>query len=150
MGCKYVSWTDSLRLAVVIQLLIHYWLYDPMNCGIPDLPTPHHLLEFAQVHVHCISDAMQSSHPLTPSSPALSLSQLQGLFQWVGSLQNKTEILELQFQHQALQSVFRVAFPYNWLIWSPCCPSDSQEMSPVPQSEGINSLALCLFMAQLS
>ena len=31
---------------------------------------PHHLLEFAQVHVHCIGDAIQSSHPLKPSSPS--------------------------------------------------------------------------------
>ena len=38
--------------------------------------------EFAQVHVHCIGDAVQPSHPLTPSSTsALNLSQPQGLFQ---------------------------------------------------------------------
>ena len=35
---------------------------------------PHHLPKYAQVHVHCIGDAIQSSHPLTLSSPsALSL-----------------------------------------------------------------------------
>ena len=34
------------------------------------LPCPHHLPEFAQVHVHCISDSIQPSHPLTPSSPS--------------------------------------------------------------------------------
>ena len=40
----------------------------------------HHLPEFAQVHIHCISDAVQPSHPLTLSSPsALNLSQHQGL-----------------------------------------------------------------------
>ena len=45
------------------------------------LPVPLHLLEFNQVHVHGISDAIQPSHPLTPSSPpALNLSQHQGLF----------------------------------------------------------------------
>ena len=39
-------------------------------------------LEFTQTHVHRISDAIQSSHPLTPSSPsALNLSQHQGLFE---------------------------------------------------------------------
>ena len=32
----------------------------------PDLPVPHQLPEFAQVHVHCIGDAVQSSHPLGP------------------------------------------------------------------------------------
>ena len=48
------------------------------------LPVPHHLLEFAQVHVHFIGDAIQPSHPLLPSfATALSLSQQQGIFQWV-------------------------------------------------------------------
>ena len=55
-------------------------LCDPMDSSMPGLPVPNHLPEFAQVHVHCISDAIQPSHPLTPSSPsALSLSQHQGL-----------------------------------------------------------------------
>ena len=59
-------------------------LCDPMDCSTPDLPVPHHLLKFAQVHVHCIGYTIQSSHPLLRSSPsALSLSQHQGLFQWV-------------------------------------------------------------------
>ena len=40
-----------------------------MDCSMPGLPVPHHLLEFAQVHVHSISDAIQPSHPLMPSSP---------------------------------------------------------------------------------
>ena len=41
-----------------------------------------HLQKFAQVHVLCISDAIQPSHPVTLSSPpAFSLSQHQGLFQ---------------------------------------------------------------------
>ena len=42
---------------------------------LPGLPVPHHPLEFAQVHVHCIGDAIQPSPPLMPFSPsALSLS----------------------------------------------------------------------------
>ena len=59
-------------------------LCDHMDCSTPGLPVPHHLLEFAQVHVrvHGISDAIQPSHPLTPSSSsALNLSQHQELFQ---------------------------------------------------------------------
>ena len=57
-------------------------LCDPMDCSTPGFPVPHHLPEFAQVHVHWIGDAIQSSHPLSPfSPPALNLSQLQGLFQ---------------------------------------------------------------------
>ena len=60
----------------------------PMDCSMPGLPVPHHLPEFAQLHVHCISEAVQSSHLLMPSSPsalnvspsALDLSQHQALF----------------------------------------------------------------------
>ena len=42
----------------------------------------HHLLEFAQTHVHLVDNAIQPSHALLPSSPpALNPSQHQGLFQ---------------------------------------------------------------------
>ena len=55
---------------------------NPMDCSTPGLPVPHRLLEFLQVHVHCIQDAVQPSHPLTPSSPStLDLSLHQGLCQ---------------------------------------------------------------------
>ena len=47
----------------------------------------HYLPEFAQTHAHSVKDGIQRSHPLSsPSPPALSLSQHQGLFQWVSSL----------------------------------------------------------------
>ena len=56
-------------------------LCNPMDCSMPGFPAPHRsLLEFAQVHVHCIGDVIPPSHPLSPSSPAFSLSQDQGLF----------------------------------------------------------------------
>ena len=48
----------------------------------PGFPVLHHLLELAQTYVHRIGDAIQSSHPLlSPSPPALNLSQHQDLFQ---------------------------------------------------------------------
>ena len=54
----------------------------PMNCTMSGFPAHHYLPEFAQTHVHCVSDAIQSCHPLLPpSSPALNLSHYQGLFQ---------------------------------------------------------------------
>ena len=43
-------------------------LCDPTDCSRPGLSVPHHLPEFAHVHVHCIADAVQPSHPLTLSS----------------------------------------------------------------------------------
>ena len=57
-------------------------LCNPKDCSTPGLPVPHHLLKFAQVHIHCISNGIQPSHPLMPSSlSTLNLSQHQGLFQ---------------------------------------------------------------------
>ena len=46
------------------------WLQDPVNSSTPGFPVPPHLLEFAQVHVLWISDAIQPSYPLLLSSPS--------------------------------------------------------------------------------
>ena len=68
----------------------------PMDCSTSGLPVSHHLLKFAQVHVHCIGDAIQPFHPLIPSSPpALNLPQHQRLFQWVSCSHQMTKILKL-------------------------------------------------------
>ena len=91
-------------------------LCDLLACSMPSHCVPHHLPEFAQIHVHCIGDAIQPSDPLTPSSPsALDLSQHQGLFQLVVCLHQMTKILELQLQHQSFQWMFRVdRLKINW------------------------------------
>ena len=48
--------------------------------------------------------AIQPSHPqLSPSPPALNLSQHQGLFKWVSSSNQVAKILEFQLQHQSFQ-----------------------------------------------
>ena len=54
-----------------------------MNRSMPGLPVHHQLPEFTQTHVHRVGDAIQPSHPLSSPSPALNLSQHQGLFQSV-------------------------------------------------------------------
>ena len=49
-----------------------------MNRSMLGLPVHHQLLDSTQTHVHWVSDAIQSFHPLSsPSPPALSLSQYQ-------------------------------------------------------------------------
>ena len=54
---------------------------DLMDCSTPGFLIYHQLPELAQIHVHSIGDAIQSSHPLSsPSPPAFSLSQYQDLF----------------------------------------------------------------------
>ena len=42
------------------------------------LPVHHQLTKLVQTHVHRVSDAIQSSHPLSSPSPTFNLSQHQG------------------------------------------------------------------------
>ena len=119
-------------------------LCDPMNDSMPGFPVLCYHTEFAQTHIQWVSDAIQPSDPLSSPSPhALNLSQHQGLFQWVGSSHQVAKVLELQ--HQSFQLMFRIDCLYDWLVWSPCCLRDSQESSPAPQFESINSFLIHLF-----
>ena len=43
-------------------------LCDPMDCSMPGFPDLHHLLDFAQTHVHWVSDAIQTSHSVSSLS----------------------------------------------------------------------------------
>ena len=68
-------------------------------------------LEPTQTHVHRVSDDIQPSYPLSsPSPPAFNLSQHQGLFQWVGSLNQVAEFFEFQVQHQSFQWILKTDF----------------------------------------
>ena len=52
-------------------------LCDPMDGSRTGIALPQHLPKFAQIHVHCIGDVIQPSHPLMPSSPS-ALNQRRG------------------------------------------------------------------------
>ena len=107
------------------------------------LPVYHQLPEFIQTCVHRVADATQPFHPLSsPSPPALSLPQHQGLFQWVSCLHQVAKALEFQLQHQSFQWTSRTDLLWDELVGSPCSPRDSQESSPTPQFKSINSLVL--------
>ena len=119
-----------------------------MNYSMQGLPVLHNLWEFAQTHVHWVSDAIQPSHPLSSPSPAFNLSQHQGLFQWVGFLHQVAKVLELQLQHQSFQWIFRVDYLAGLIS---LLLSDSQESSLTPQFKSINSLYLSfLYRATLT
>ena len=99
-----------LQLSSVAQSCLT--LCDPMDCSTPGLPVHHQLPELAQTHVHQVSDAIQSSHPLSsPSPPAFNLSQHQRLFKWVSSHQ----VLDQRIGDSASTSVL----PMNIQDWSP-------------------------------
>ena len=122
-----------------------------MDCSTPGFPVYHQPLEIAQTHVHWVSDAIQPSHPLSsPSPPAFTLSQHQGLFQLVSSLHQVSKVLELQLQHLPCQWIFRIDFLWDWLVWSHCSPRNSQESPPTPEFKGISSLAHSFLYSPLS
>ena len=52
----------------------------PMNCSTPDFSVLHCLLEFAQTHVHWVSDAMQPSASVIPFSFCLQSFPASGSF----------------------------------------------------------------------
>ena len=100
-----------------VQLLSRVRLCNPMDCSTPGPPVHQQLQEFTQTHVHWVSDAIQTSHPLSfPSPPAFNLSQHQGLFKWISSSHQLAKVLEFQLQHQSFQWIFRIdCFRTNWL-----------------------------------
>ena len=72
----------------------------------------HYLPKFEKIHVHWVNYAIQPSHPLSsPFLPALSLSQHQGLFQWVSSWHQVAKILELQLWPSVLPMNIKGCFP---------------------------------------
>jgi len=74
-----------------------------MDCSTPGFPVIHYLLEFAQTHIHWISNAIQPSHSLSSPSPAFNLSQ------------NQVFSYEL---------VLRIRWPKDWSFGFSISPSD--------------------------
>ena len=115
-------------------------LCDPMNYSTADFPFLRYFLEFAQTHVHWVSDTIHPSHPLLP--PTFSLSQHQGLFQLVGSLHQVAKVWSFRFSiSRSSEYLGLISFKIDWFDLL-AVPRDSQESSPAPQFESINFLAL--------
>ena len=105
----------------------------PLGLQHSRLPCPslHHLPEVAQTYIHWVSDAIQPSQSLSsPSPPAFNLSQHQGLH-WTGFSHQVADILELQFQHQSFQWIFKGDFTEHLLNCSrrPWTPNMTRKIS---------------------
>ena len=133
-------WTLSLfpylQFSSVAQLYLT--LCHPMNHSTSGLPVHHQLLESTQTHVHRVGDAIQPFHPLlSPSLPALNLSQHQGLFKWVSSLHQVAKILGVSASTSVLPMNTQDWSPLGWTGWI-----FLQESSPTPKFKSMNSSAL--------
>ena len=77
---------QSVQFSLLTKSCLTLWSLmksDSVDCSTPSLPVHHQLLEFTQTDVHWVGDAIQPSHALlSPSPPALNLSQHQDLFKW--------------------------------------------------------------------
>ena len=101
VGSKRVTYNRKklVQFSLVAQSCLT--LCNPMDCSTPGLPVHQQLPEPTQTHVHCVSDAIQPSHPLSAPSPTFNLSQHQGLFQRVGSSNQVAKVLEFQLHRQS-------------------------------------------------
>ena len=118
-------------------------LCNPMDCIMARLPclspTPRACSNSCTSSQWC----HQPSHPLSPPSlPALSLSQHQGLFQWVSSLHQVAKVLELQL-YISLSNEYSglISFKMDWLDLL-AVQGTLQESSPALQFKSISSSAL--------
>ena len=136
-------------MIVADQLPSCVQLCTPMDCSQPGLPVPHHLPKFAPVHVHCIGDTIQPSHPLMPSLLLPSIfpsfrdffnelafasdDQNTGVSVTASVLPMSIELISLKIDQFDLLAV-----------------QGTQKSSPAPQFKGINSSCSAFFMVQLS
>ena len=97
-----------------VQWLNHVWIFETSwtaacqasvsitNSQSPPKPMSSKSVKPSNHLILCLS---------SPSTPALNLSQNQGLIQWVSSSHQLATVLEFQPQNQTFQWIFRVDFP---------------------------------------
>ena len=130
---------------VVFQSLCHVWLCDIMDCSTPGFSILFYLQELAQTHIHWVGDAIQPSHPLSPllfqasvfpSIRAFSRGSVLCIrwpkyWSFSFNISPSTEFSGL------------ISFRIDWFHLL-VVQGTSQESSPAPQFESINSLAVSL------
>ena len=143
-GKKYTKSSQFVELYTVSCCCsVAKWcliLCKPMSCsrpGFPALPISLNLLKLMSTELmmpsnHHILFGLFSFRP--QSFPASGSFPMSWLFTY--------QVLDLQLQHQSFQWIFRVDFLWDLLVWPPCCPRDSQESSPAPQSESVSSICM--------
>ena len=136
---------DNMKIFVV-QSLSHIWLF---------------VAPWTAAHQASLSFTISQSlfklmsiEPMMPSNYLILCPQLlllPSIFPSVRVFSNESAFCirwpkykEFQHQDQSFQWIFRVDFLWDWWVWSPCSPRDSQESSLAPQFKSKNSSALCL------
>ena len=115
-------------------------LRNPMNYSTPGFPVLHHLSEFAQIHVHWVGQ----SNLLILYCPSLLLPSIFPIIRGFSSESafhiRWKKYWSFSFSISPSNEYSGLIFFKDWLVWSPCCPRDPQESSPVPQFKNIIEL----------
>ena len=115
-----------------------------MDYSTKGFPILHCLLEFAQIHVHWVDDAIQPSHPLSsPSLPAFNLPQHQGLFHDSALCIRWPKYWSFSFSISPSNEYSGlISFRMHW--FDLLAVQGTLKSSPAPWFESINFLALSL------
>ena len=114
-------------------------LCDPIDCSTSGFPVLHSVLvclnssPLGQCCCPTISSSVTSFSQSFPASGSFPMSQL--LASGGQSVGASASVLPVNIQGW---------FPLGWLVWSPCCPRESQQSSPATQFESFNSSGLSL------
>ena len=123
-------------------------LCDPMNRSTPGLPVHHQLPEFTHTHVHRVGDAIQPSHPLSPSPPAPIPPSIR-VFSSESTLRMRwSKYWSFSFSiNPSNEHPELISFRIDLLD---LLARDSQESSPTPQLKTISSSALSFLYSPIS
>ena len=145
---------NPVDIRVCVCVCVYAWSVmpnscDPMDYSMPGSSVLYYLPEFAQIHAHQVSDAIQPSI----SSSVIPVSSCPQSFPAAGSFP-KSQLFTSDGQSIGA-SVSASVFPMNiqdWFpgnqVWSPCSPRASQESFLAPQFKSISFLALSLLYGQ--
>ena len=139
----FQSSTCSVQFSTVTQSCLT--LCDPMDCSTPGPPVHHQRPEFAQIHVHQVSESVMPSNHLILCRPLL---LLPSIFPRLRVFSNVSAPRIRWPKYWSFSFSLSSSNEYSRLIsfmidvGSPCSPRDSKESSPTPQFKSINSLAL--------
>ena len=87
---------------------------DPMDGSMLGFPVLHHLLELAQTHVHSASDAIQPSHPLSPSFfPVFNFPPASGSFRMSWFFASGGQSIGASVAASVLPTNIRGRFPFG-------------------------------------
>ena len=127
-------------LVVIVQSPSRVRLCDPMDWSMPGLRLPHHLLKLMS-----IASVMPSNHLILWCSLLL-----PSIFLSIRVFSKELSVCIRWPKYWSFRFSISPSSEYSGLIslkidwFGLLAPWDSQELSPAPQSESINSLAFCL------